>query len=302
MSDNNKHPSPKQALLGELESIKSILDSNSDEFDDSLSDELLDIPILDDVVPELSSNSHTSGLLDLDNIFGDLDGDILDKHQADDTDSQPAESSNTADTISSATIQPSSLALDPSRPEQEQEQEASLQLDHLDANISFPAFTLDAAAQENTIEPETHNAQDNIPTLEAHPGDNSDTQTIVNTPCEIDQALQQTLNEYVNNEAGTPPPQLDERFNDESSYTGDTANPLENLMSDFRHLQSQAPVEQQTTQTTAATSTNAAYDLDLMIQELVDEFIPPIEAELRKRLSECSPTVIIELAKKHLDN
>ncbi|WP_276206919.1 hypothetical protein [Oceanicoccus sagamiensis] len=41
-------------------------------------------------------------------------------------------------------------------------------------------------------------------------------------------------------------------------------------------------------------------DIDLLIQEIVDEFIPAIEDELRQRLSQCSPAVIKSLAQKHL--
>lgn len=43
-------------------------------------------------------------------------------------------------------------------------------------------------------------------------------------------------------------------------------------------------------------------NLDFMIQEIVDELIPQIEDELRKRLSNCSATVIQQLAKQYLDS
>ncbi len=45
-----------------------------------------------------------------------------------------------------------------------------------------------------------------------------------------------------------------------------------------------------------------AVDMDLLIQEIVDEFIPTIEDQLRQRLTQCSPAVIKELAKKHLND
>ena len=41
-------------------------------------------------------------------------------------------------------------------------------------------------------------------------------------------------------------------------------------------------------------------DMELLIQEIVDEFIPSLEAQLRKRLSECSPEVIKQLANKYV--
>jgi hypothetical protein len=41
-------------------------------------------------------------------------------------------------------------------------------------------------------------------------------------------------------------------------------------------------------------------DLDFLIQDIVDEFIPQIEDQLRRRLSACSATVIQQLAEKHL--
>ena len=69
--------SPKKALLGELESIIDILDDNeqlSEElFDmDKHTDELMDIPLLNDVVDEEPSNDSSS-LFDLDRIFSDDD-------------------------------------------------------------------------------------------------------------------------------------------------------------------------------------------------------------------------------------
>lgn len=52
-----------------------------------------------------------------------------------------------------------------------------------------------------------------------------------------------------------------------------------------------------------ATSSPAAEEevnMDLLIQEIIDEFIPTIEDQLRQRLSQCSPAVIKQLAEKHL--
>lgn len=64
---HKKTRSPKHDLLNELESIKDLLNEQPSEV---LVDELLDIPILNDIVPELSSHAdRPTELLDLENIF-----------------------------------------------------------------------------------------------------------------------------------------------------------------------------------------------------------------------------------------
>ena len=171
MSDDNKPRTPKQALLGELESIKNLLDdSSSGEFNESLSDELLNIPILDDVVPELSSNAQGPGLLDLDNIFGDLDDGIIDEHLT----SEQAESDGSLNKSITSTESPHQ---NQDKPEATQEIEASLQIDHLDADVSFPAFTLDAAPEDYSAQIEEHYNLDNILTPEANMLDSNSLQT-----------------------------------------------------------------------------------------------------------------------------
>jgi len=40
------------------------------------------------------------------------------------------------------------------------------------------------------------------------------------------------------------------------------------------------------------------FSIELLIQEIVDEYIPHIEAQLRERLSQCEPDVIRQLADK----
>ncbi len=42
------------------------------------------------------------------------------------------------------------------------------------------------------------------------------------------------------------------------------------------------------------------FSSELMIQEIVDEFIPLIEASLRQQLSACTAEMIQQLAEKHL--
>lgn len=51
-----------------------------------------------------------------------------------------------------------------------------------------------------------------------------------------------------------------------------------------------------------ARSSNFNQDLNLLIQELVDEFIPELETRLREQLTELAPEVIRNLAEKHLNN
>ena len=323
--DDNNYRSPKQALLGELESIKSLLDkSSSGEFDESLSDELLDIPILDDVVPELSNNTQTSGLLDLDNIFDDLDDDgsaspLIDENTLH---KQPAAQATTEST------QPIHEQHNEQQiePEQEQAQEASLQLDHLDANISFPAFTLDADDQENSPEVGDQPQPEQASTLEGQSPNsillqNNDDSAAINTTlqqdlaaCLDDNTLSQPAAPLLTDLHSADDISHDDNPNDDSHTflptTGhqtephldwDEADsiPLEDKISNLSASFSKTPPA---ASNATSPSPDSDLDLDLMIQELVDEFIPPIEAELRKRLSKCSPAVIAQLAKKHLDN
>ncbi|MGK0442791.1 MAG: hypothetical protein ACJA0N_002610 [Pseudohongiellaceae bacterium] len=61
-----------------------------------------------------------------------------------------------------------------------------------------------------------------------------------------------------------------------------------------------------TVQSTAPSTVNGRQhnlhqDLDLIIQELVDEFVPVLESRLREQLSELPPGIIQELAEKHLN-
>lgn len=56
---------------------------------------------------------------------------------------------------------------------------------------------------------------------------------------------------------------------------------------------------------TIATTENLQHDtapqeLEFLIQELVDEFIPLLEDRLRQRLAQCAPAVIRQLSEKHL--
>ncbi len=53
--------------------------------------------------------------------------------------------------------------------------------------------------------------------------------------------------------------------------------------------------------TVASNNSFEEVDIDLLIQEIVDEFIPILEDELRQKLSNHSPEVIRQLAKKYLD-
>jgi hypothetical protein len=56
-----------------------------------------------------------------------------------------------------------------------------------------------------------------------------------------------------------------------------------------------------TTEALSTSRTNLTdLNLDLLIQEIVDEFIPLIEDQLRQHLAACSPQLIQQLAKKHL--
>ena len=302
MSNDNKPRSPKESLLGELESIKSLLDDDGDGLDDSLSDEFLDIPILEDVVPELSNNQQNTGLLDLDNIFEDGDDDLL------------IDSSDTSEE-SPPNIEPPLLSnVEVANAEADEEPEASLKIDHLDADISFPEFTLDASEDNNEAEQPEHPLNDLIPTLEPNMFD-SDSESL---HIEMDEPpLNEEEPDSAFIEPATQPRREEEQVDlfshledklalddgeeligeSETETPDEPASMLEDLMGNYRE---QAP-SKPSVENTSSTS-NEEYDLDLMIQELVDEFIPPIEAELRKRLSDCSPAVIIELAKKHLDS
>ena len=239
--------SPADDLLGELESIKDLLedtvldndlisDSNPDEHidpdshidaDSSFDDDLdIDIPILDDVVVDKDA-AESPLLLNLEAIFDD-DAEIA------------------APKINSPGVSNVELSQPEVTGAEEYSLDAELNLADLDTDISIPDFKLSTATSDDKPEPDL--ANDYI-------DDNS--------------------HEHLQDEASQQEP-LHEEHEERFGY------------------QDEAPTEP----TAGPLSTDADFDIELLIQELVDDFIPTLEDKLRQRLSQCTPEVIRELAKK----
>ena len=267
MNDNhdNSSPSPKTAILDELESIKGLLDDSFDD-DDDLS---IDIPILEDVVNQADDNA--TSLLDLDQIF-DEDTPL------DDTSTSVAEPAE-IHSLDKNTEQESLLdelgeSGEPTEIDNEflEEEFTSLELDNvafddLGTDIAIPSFTL---ATETDGIASTTSIPNTISEMDASNDIASDDDEVESEP--VQQGLLGT------EQSSTLEKEQDDLFADdaaESSLAIETAN--------------------------ASTLDNDEEpDLQFLIQDIVDEMIPQIEDELRRRLSTYSATAIKQLAGKHV--
>lgn len=250
MNDNNDNlsPSPKTAILDELESIKGVLDDSFDD-DDDLS---IDIPILEDVVQHADDSSATS-LLDLDQIF--------EEDSIADGVSEPAEPVETTSLEENTHLESISDIIDT---EFSDDEFTALELDNLEfddlaTDIEIPSFKLNNQSEDKTE-------------------DKLDTNTVVaitdNAAIEYETVLDESI------EPETPL----ESFSEEEQ---------EDMFVD---------VEPTELVTDSSDSDEEEPDMEFLIQDIVDEMIPQIEDELRRRLSTYSSSVIKELAKKHLWN
>ncbi|MEE8059312.1 MAG: hypothetical protein V3T17_15970 [Pseudomonadales bacterium] len=145
-----------------------------------------------------------------------------------------------------------------------------LNLDNLDTNITIPSFKLSATLS---------NASPTLKTAADNPLDNvtlPDTEPTASTGVEAD------LSAHIDD--NSPDYQREEPQEEQQDQSAQKPPP--------DHLPS--PKIQ------AITANN--FDIDLLIQEIVDEFIPVLEDQLRQRLSDCSPLVLQQLAEKHLQS
>ena len=115
------------------------------------------------------------------------------------------------------------------------------------------------------------------------------------------------LNDVVTEQQEELPPtllDLDRIFSDdlfEDIPAPDEQPPVYSKLDNGEEEQSEMfPVPNAKTETPSR-KTNLQLELDLVIQELVDEFIPLLEDRLRERLSALSPEIIQQLAEKHLN-
>jgi len=95
-------------------------------------------------------------------------------------------------------------------------------------------------------------------------------------------------------------------FNLESIFEETLQAPMLATAETVHGSDSEAPVkddgiatpQQQAYTRPVRTKQQADFSLEIMIQEIVDDAIPVIEARLRERLSQCAPEVIRQLAEK----
>lgn len=115
----------------------------------------------------------------------------------------------------------------------------------------------------------------------------------------------ESIKNLLDKDTGPTIPTLDDSISD----SADSTAPQLNLNSIFDDLANTAPptLEDTLAATTAAQSGSAQkperqqqpdFSIHLLIQEIVDEYIPHIEAQLRERLSQCEPDIIRQLANK----
>lgn len=269
MSHNNddaQHPKPpKESLLEELELIQGLL---NDRRGTTLNDDFnldIDIPILEDVViPDQPDNSSQSSLLNLQSIFDEDSNEETIK---------PLE----PNPLLAAQPEPESKWLDQTKDNLEQPTDTTsespatsfskLDFAHLDTDIEIPSFRLESTLVTTDA---TYSTQ-------------------------ISTAASENLDEsypWSNN----PPPTPDS--NDIELATNSELESLE-LESEETHIHYADKDHFTQNKTTVAED---SINVDLLIQEIVDELIPDIEHELRQRLSQYSPDVILELAEKYLDS
>lgn len=158
MKDDAQKPvkESRDALLGELESIKELLDQYQEESAES------NIPLLNEVVQDASPKNSTDDpqLLDLDNIFGDSDDLVLD-----------GGTSNNDDKGSS---------LD--------------DLDELDIGISIPEFTLHTTVQEEpSVAKAEQQVADSTPPSPSPAGSNSNPPPSINIDLLIQEIVDESI-------------------------------------------------------------------------------------------------------------
>ena len=260
MSSNHNRPtppkSPKAELLGELESIKGLLEDEL-ELD-------INIPILSDVVAADGSQQQPGDLLDLNSIFEDDD----------------AEPSPLAAPLSASSTLQLSLPPTPVSPARSTE---------LYGEPSAPSLAESYPEQQATTTDtsfeglEDYSLDDlNLDDLNLEGLDLEDLDASIKIPSfKLSTALS---NQLLTEQDKTDATDLFEALTDASSEEQEDM---------FFHADSIAPAPDIGT-------TGKTIELDLLIQEIVDDFIPAIEDALRKKLSQCSADVIQQLAEKHL--
>jgi hypothetical protein len=232
--------------------------------DDSFDDDLdlsFDIPILDDVVAESDSLSDGEGAL-LD--LQDIFNDAEleeDLGKSDDQSAEPA---------------PAELALDNLKLADYELED--LELDDDSSNIDIPDFDLETVINNSDIQPT------NTPSSSENGNLNEEvqaTEAVDSLSESIGQPDEENIwleDDPVADQLSPSPSITETAFKEEEQH----------LLFDDSELQKNANEQPEV-------------DLDFLIQELVDEFIPQIEDQLRRRLSSCSASVIKGLADKHLD-
>jgi hypothetical protein len=265
MEHNDDKPSPPETsndLLDELESIRGLLDDSIDDDEQSLS---IDIPILNDVVPAPESPLHAdTELLDLQHIFDEPAADP-----------KPGPFNSTDATSPSLDSTLAGMALDDL--ELTEFGLEGLDLDNLDIDIEIPDFKLQAEISDP--EGNEQPAADPIAaTASTLLDDTSDLEDLGNSLA-YDLAL---LDE-------DPELWLED---DPIADTTDSPSLAEGCQKEQEELFAEPPA--------SADSAEPPIDLEFLIQDIVDEFIPQIEDQLRRRLSDCSAAVIQQLAEKHL--
>jgi hypothetical protein len=141
---------------------------------------------------------------------------------------------------------------------------SELDLNGLDTNIDIPEFSLQAVSA------------DDIPTLQVT-DDNSEPFTFPDDYSE----------DHLFSELSTA--------SSDNSAEGDAIH-----AADYKEEQQEffPSVDSSTQSAEIIDDQNDDFDLELLIQEVVDDVIPTLENELRKRLSLCSPELIKRLAEK----
>lgn len=262
MGPKDDQPTSPKAGNDLLDELESIRGLLDDSIDDDEQNPGIDIPILDDVVPPAESPLHAdTELLDLEHIFDEPEATAPEAGHA-----LGAEAARPSPTSPLAGMSLDDLELTEFGLE-------GLDLDELDIGIEIPDFKLQAEISDPSDRGQPTAAPlaaSGSPLLD-DPGDFEDLSTsLADDLALLDDDPELWLeDDPVADAADNPGPTQDD------------------------HQQPPLLAE-------PPAAAEPPIDLEFLIQDIVDDFIPRIEDQLRRRLSACSAAVIQQLAEKHL--
>ncbi len=298
MSSNDNTPAPPKTpaddLLGELESIKDLLEDDLSG-GDLLKDDLLegtdlvddldiDIPILDDIVAE-----------------GD-DGEPYDKETSEKESRNKGSQNNNSDDDKAVLLDLNTIFDD--NDDEDEVLELGLNLDDLDTQVAIPSFKLlttsSEAATSEILEPDPESSPESTPESTPESGDSTEP-TKFTEPAVASYSSKNNTDEKADIHVREARSEQQEDMFPDPVATVNTETTIDQDLATGDVTAGNVSVDNvSTVKPPTGNNSQPDFDIDLVIQEIVDEYIPVIESKLRERLSACSPDLLQQLADKHL--